>query len=316
MSRGNDHSSSPAERAEAGTAARSSRLGWGARAERDQARSERDALREELARTQVERDALKEQLDSERADRTRARNEHDVSLLRAIDAVKKEMREIHQLERATNRQVRLLHRELMTDIQALQQLLTRYSPEARLPPVGGWALSPSGILALVDTIEAKGATTVVECGSGTSTLWIGYALKRLGRGRVVSLEHLPEYADKTRAVVAAHGLEDFVEVRLAPLSLRQTPRGEFSWYAFDPADLTEPIDVLVVDGPPQSTGKHARYPALPAFAASLAEDAIIVADDTDRSDEAEMLEFWLEEEPRLRHIESLGFGIEILTFAG
>ncbi|MGP3535456.1 class I SAM-dependent methyltransferase [Microbacterium sp. RD1] len=314
MSRGTDTSADSADDSESRPTTWRSRLGWGARAERDDARSERDALREELARAHEERDALRDELSRERADGRRAEIERDASLLRATNAVGKEVSELHRLEKATSRQVRLLHRELMTDIQALQQLLTRYSPEARLPPVGGWALSPSGLLALVDAIETKGATMVVECGSGTSTLWIGYALKRLGRGRVVSLDHLPEYAGKTRAVVAAHGLDDFVDVRLAPLSLRQTPRGAFPWYSFDPADLSDPIDALVVDGPPQSTGHHARYPALPLLADSLAAGAIIVADDADRPDETEMLEFWLEEEPRLRRTESVGFGIEVLTF--
>jgi predicted O-methyltransferase YrrM len=204
----------------------------------------------------------------------------------------------------------------MTDIQALQQLMSRYAPEARLPPVAGWALSPAGLLALTDIIEKRGARSVVECGSGTSTLWIAYALKRLGRGHLIALDHLSEYASKTRAVVAAHGLSDFVEVRDAPLVPRDTVRGEFSWYSFDAADLRQPVDVLLIDGPPGTTGKHARYPALSVFVDHLAPGAIIVADDVDRRDEREMLEFWLREEPRLRRQESPGAGVEVLEFSG
>lgn len=319
-------------------------MSWGARSERDQARSERDAARrglkaarserdaalESLARAQAERDAALQSLTTaleERdlfgeallrrvADSERASAERDSGLLRKSEELINEVREMRAMQRAADRRAGQLHRQLMTDIQALQQLLTRYSPEARLPPVAGWALSPSGLLAVADLIETTGARTVVECGSGTSTLWIGYALKRLGRGRVIALDHLPEYAEKTRAIVAAHGLEEFVDVRLAPLAPRQTPRGEFSWYTFDTAELTEQIDVLLVDGPPQATGRHARYPALPVFVSKLAAGAVVVADDTDRPDEAEMLEFWLAEEPRLTRAESPGSGIEVLRFLG
>ena len=222
--------------------------------------------------------------------------------------------ELDRIERAIERRVGLLHSELLTDIQALQQLLYLYSPQARLPPLAGWALSPSGLLALADTIHSSGARTIVECGSGTSTLWMGYALKKRGHGRVIALEHLTEYAAKTRGIVAAHGLTDFIDVRLAPLAPRPTPRGDFLWYNFDPAELDLPVELLVVDGPPQSTGRHARYPALSVFASSLARGAVIMADDTHRRDEREMVDMWLEEEPRLRRRESPGPGIEVLVF--
>lgn len=314
-----------------------SRLPWASRGDLDRSRSERDAARRALRATRAERDAAVESLARARAerdaalaslgfareelDRSRdmlaeehARAQREDELLRTTADMAREIRAIHALERSTDHRLRYLHRELMTDFQALQQLLARYSPHARLPPVAGWALSPSGLLTLVDIIESTGADTVVECGSGTSTLWIAYALQRVGRGRVISLEHLTQYAEQTRAVVSAHGLEDFVDVRLTPLAPRQTPRGEFAWYDFDVSDLPASVDVLVVDGPPQSTGRHARYPALSVFGPVLKPGAVIVADDTDRPDEREMLEFWLAEEPRLRPTGSPGPGIETFSF--
>ncbi|MCH6231721.1 class I SAM-dependent methyltransferase [Microbacterium sp. CFH 31415] len=293
-----------------------------ARAKRDDAshalvmaRAERDAAHRALAEMRAERDVAREELRSMQADGDRAREERDMHLQASLDALIGESRAIHSLEKTMDRRLRFLHRELLTDIQALDQLLSRYSPKARLPAVAGWALSPAGLLALVDLIETSGAQTIVECGSGTSTLWIGYALKKLGRGRLIALEHLPEYAQKTRALISAHRLTDFVDVRLAPLSPLQTPRGEFSWYSFDSAELTEPIDVLLVDGPPGTTGPHARYPALPLLVDRLAPGALIVADDVDRRDESEILEYWLEEVPRLRRVESPGLGIEVLELA-
>lgn len=269
-------------------------------------------LREQETTLLREQETTRRTLERSHGEAEEARSERDTQLLASAVDMAREIREMRALEVAMDRRIRFLHRELITDLQAMHQLLDRYRPEARLPAVAGWALSPSGLLALVDLIETRNAVSVVECGSGTSTLWIGYALKRLGRGRVTAIDHLPEYADRTRAIVAAHGLSEFVDVRLAPLSPRQTPRGEFPWYSFHPADVIAPIDVLLVDGPPQSTGRHARYPALPLLLEHLAPRAAIVVDDADRHDETEMLGYWTEEVPRLRRIETAGPGIEVL----
>lgn len=237
----------------------------------------------------------------------------DVADLRAkLDQVLREMKRLDTRLRTIDRRTFHLPRSLLTDIQALQQLFDRYAPEATLPEVAGWALSPKGLLALVDLIEASDATTVVECGSGTSTLWIAYALRRRGRGKVIALDHLPEYAERTQRMIDAHGLGWFAEVRLAPLVERETPRGTFRWYDVDAVTLRTPIDVLLVDGPPQSTGPHARYPALPVLGEHLSPEAWILCDDTDRQDEKEMIDYWLDEIPELKHVSTPAPDLEVL----
>ncbi|HEX6485463.1 MAG TPA: class I SAM-dependent methyltransferase [Nocardioidaceae bacterium] len=200
---------------------------------------------------------------------------------------------------ATDWQVRKLGPDLLTDIQAMRQLFDRLSTDAPLPPVSGWALNPSGLLLLVDTIERSRATTIVECGSGTSTVWMALALRKLGRGRIWSFDHDKRFAERTRQMLAAHGLEEWAEVQHAPLVTTATPRGEFNWYDLDPLEITPPIDLLVVDGPPHTAQHHARYPALPVFAPYLAPDALIVVDDAQRTDEAGMVAHWQEEYPHL-----------------
>lgn len=226
---------------------------------------------------------------------------------------------IHSLERLDERlrnienRIRRTPDELLTEAQALHQLISRFSPEATLPPVNGWALSPSALIALVDLITQRGARNVVECGSGSSTLWIAYALRHLGAGRVTALDHLAEYANKTRALVAAHGLADFVDVRHAPLANTATPKGSFSWYSLESVALATPIDVLLVDGPPQSTGQLARYPAMPLLVEHLAPDALILVDDAHRPDERKMVEEWLNENPRLKRVGRPAIGVEVLA---
>lgn len=182
-----------------------------------------------------------------------------------------------------------------------------------MPPLRGWAASPDLVRLIVRHIDRLRPELVVECGSGSSSIWMGYALRRHGRGRVVAIEHEAQFAEQTRALIAEHGLDDVVEVRLAPLveaepgTITDTgfrDKGAASrWYdtsAF--ADL-EGIGLLLVDGPPESTGRQARYPALPAFWPYLADDAVIILDDTVRKDERALGKRWLEEYPELLRVE-------------
>jgi predicted O-methyltransferase YrrM len=136
--------------------------------------------------------------------------------------------------------------------------------------------------------------TVVECGSGSSTVWLAAACRERGRGRVVALEHDPDYGEQTGAALAANGLTDHAEVRVAGLEPLELDGETFQWYARGAwSDLTG-IDLLFVDGPPGATGPHARYPALPVFAPGLQDDAVVVLDDTVRAEEAEILRRWQE----------------------
>lgn len=260
-----------------------------------------DSLKSELERVVAERDRYREELQALRSDQ--------------LSGIQSKLKYIGDRVISTQRKVHHLPGLLLTELQAMQQLLHRFSPEATLPALAGWALSPTGLLALTDLVQASEARLVVECGSGTSTLWLAYAMRRNGVGKVVALDHLPQYAERTRSMIHSHGLDAFVEVRDAPLVPRSTPRGEYMWYDFDPASLNEPVDVLVVDGPPGDTGPHARYPALPIFEDCLAKEARILMDDVDRRDEQEVLDVWLSQDPRVKRLQSPGAGMELLSFS-
>lgn len=256
-------------------------------------------LRSELKSVSAERDRHRDDLESLRRD--------PLSVVQA---------KLTYLGDRINRVDQRLHRLpalLLTEMQSMKQLFQKFSPEATLPLIAGWALSASGLLALTDVVRETDAELVLECGSGTSTLWLAYAMQRQGAGRVIALEHLPEYAERTRAMIHAHGLDKFAEVRLSPLIRRSTPRGEFLWYDFDMASLAQPIGVLLVDGPPGDMGPHARYPAIPLLVEHLATDAHILMDDVNRRDEREVLELWLSENPALQRLEPPGAGLELLT---
>jgi len=154
----------------------------------------------------------------------------------------------------------------------------------------GWALRPEG-LALVAHLVAAGRRSVVECGSGLSTITIARALDALGDGHVHALEHSAEWAATTRQALAEEELDGYAAVIDAPLVE--------GWY--DRATLdrlpAEGIDLLLVDGPPagEPGREQSRYTALPMLADRLASNAAIVLDDVERDGERWALGRWLAE---------------------
>ena len=180
------------------------------------------------------------------------------------------------------------------ELDALFQIHRRLRLEDPIPLMGGWALSPRGMLQAVELVENPEVSLVVECGSGTSTLYLARALQLKGTGRLVSLEHLSEYAEKTQSALKEHGLDEFAEVRLASLEEVDVDDTSYMWYS--PSSITDltPVDVVIVDGPPQSTGTWARYPAYPLLRGALSESAVILVDDMGRADERAMVDAWLQ----------------------
>ncbi len=207
-----------------------------------------------------------------------------------VDAVLSSLR--HQV----NHDAINLSRAQMREVEGLHQLFGRFRPRAPMPSSGQWALNPTDLLALLHLVEQRRPAVVVELGSGTSSIWIGYALEKLG-GRLISIDHEPEYADRTRRMVAAHGLQTVVEVRDAPLRPIEVRDEPYDWYDVDALADVDGIDLLVVDGPPGSTGPMSRYPALDMLRHKLSRTAAVFLDDLSRADEQETLRRWAEENP-------------------
>jgi hypothetical protein len=193
------------------------------------------------------------------------------------------------------RHIRAETEQVFIQIQALLSLERRLSLPRPLPPLRGWAASPDILLRLADHVLEHSVSCVLECSSGSSTLVIARCLQLRGHGHVYSLEHEPRFAQQTRERLRQFGLEQWATVLDAPL--RDQPQGA-PWYALDalPEHLP-PVDLLVIDGPPASTGTHARYPALPRLIGRLAPECSIWLDDAGRDDELQVLKRWRDEFP-------------------
>ncbi|MBK7954980.1 MAG: methyltransferase FkbM [Candidatus Accumulibacter sp.] len=179
-----------------------------------------------------------------------------------------------------------------------------------LPDMHGWPISPDFALYLIELLEANDYDLVIEFGSGTSTVLIAKTLtkaaaRREGKlpARHVAFEHLEEYERKTLSALRKAGLADSVQLQLAPLEPYAAENGTvYPYYSCQDtlAQLALSIHrdglrvLVMVDGPPAATGKHARYPAVPLVHAHFVGAQLdVLLDDYIRDDERQIAQLWL-----------------------
>lgn len=205
-------------------------------------------------------------------------------------------------------------RELGLAVKQVEAYLSisKYFHEGELiPDFHGWPISPDFGAALIGLLETRDYDLVVEFGSGTSTLLIAKVLESRRKRSMfapelrcaqIAFEHLETYREKTDLLLMRAGLQGAVKVVLAPLEAWDENGRSFLYYrcgpelkayfAGCPLDKTPKV-LILVDGPPASTGPHARYPALPVVLAHVRAARVdVLLDDFSRQDEKEVFESW------------------------
>lgn len=177
-------------------------------------------------------------------------------------------------------------------VEALIGLYSTLDIALPLPPMRGFPVSPDFACSLASLIAVRRPDTIVELGSGVSTLIAAYALKKNGAGRILSLEHDREWCRKSAELVRQHGLESTATIVHAPLTPVTIVGEHWMWYDTSVIDDRTPIDMLVIDGPPANIQRLARYPAVPLLRDRLSARAVIMLDDADRPDEREIVSRW------------------------
>lgn len=185
-------------------------------------------------------------------------------------------------------------RAVVRDIAALLTLHRLVDVKGETPPLAPWVALPETVLALVDAVRRlPSGAVVVDIGSGLSTVWLALAAAAEDRGiRIISFEHDETFARATRANLGRQGLDDAVDLRVAPLEPISIDGDQYEWYAESSYRGLDNVHLVFVDGPPGSTSATARYPALPLLASALVDGAVIVLDDANRSDEKAIIEMW------------------------
>ncbi|MGV2854619.1 class I SAM-dependent methyltransferase [Glutamicibacter sp. AGC13] len=207
-------------------------------------------------------------------------------------------------------------RDSTRQMEALVKLAPRLAEVNPLvPPTGGYALDAQALLHLIDVLERVQPKLIVEFGGGTSTIWMAYICEKFGT-RIISFDHLEEYLSRTQTEVDRHGFSDMVELRLAPLEEIQVEGKNYSWYSLAELDDLEDVDLLFIDGPPESTGTNARRPAMHVMTARLNDDAVIVLDDTHRESEQDTVQNWTSSFPNYQVVDANISRLTVLESTG
>lgn len=117
----------------------------------------------------------------------------------------------------------------------------------------GWAISPDA-MALVDLQEHE-APTVIEFGSGQSTIILASALShRGGKLIIISVEHDVDYSGVIRKQLDVCGLADVVLSLNLPIEDSTDPQ-EVGIRSYDHRALpSQKVDIALIDGLPKMVG--------------------------------------------------------------
>ncbi len=177
-------------------------------------------------------------------------------------------------------------------------LLHRLFPDSTVLPFSPFSLNPNTILHAINDIQVNQRKSVIEFGSGVSTLIMAKFIKSNGLTvRILSVDHNHEWSGYIEKELIKHDCLDIVELVVAPLITGEWGQYSGSWYDQEIIKKTmaeRTFDMLIVDGP--SAGKNAqiRFPALPFVIEALDDNFIIFLDDIRRAGENEILNKWKE----------------------
>jgi predicted O-methyltransferase YrrM len=181
-------------------------------------------------------------------------------------------------ERGGERITGALLREQIRETEAALQLFRDVAPRAPMPPSAGDGPGSADLLGLLHLVRNRRPGLTVTLGAGPAAVWLAYALEPTG-GRVVAVEHERERAERTRALLAAHGLAALAEVVHAPLAEPRTGGDPGRWYDRTALAGLQDVDLLVVDGPAGLSTRDRVSVALRLLGPKLAGGAAVVVDD-------------------------------------
>lgn len=181
-----------------------------------------------------------------------------------------------------------LLRSLYGGTQAQKQALLErlgLAPDA-LPHLGSWKADTYLLHRIVDIIETTRPATVLELGSGATSLVIAKALAQHGGGRLQSYDSYAPFVAAMDGWLAENDCT--AAFHHAPLVQRDA-RWPGLWY--DLADVPGSIDLLVIDGPPWAVHPFARGMAERLFP-RIAPGGMVLLDDAARPGERYVARRW------------------------
>lgn len=172
--------------------------------------------------------------------------------------------------------------------------------EDNFMPFSAWAISPSTIQHLLNDILLNKRESIVEFGSGVSTLFIAKLLKiQKVNASFFSFESDLNWVIELNRQLELYELHNHVQIVYAPLIPLKKDylyRSQQSWYDIEKIEeaLKEhaKIDLILVDGPFGGSTPYARYSAIPFLLSKIHNDFAVFIDDINRKEEREIALEW------------------------
>jgi len=160
-------------------------------------------------------------------------------------------------------------------------------------PITEFSLRPYTLVHILNDMLINNRRTIVEFGSGISTIAISYLIKQKGLNvRLISFDHDDQWQE---VIVKEYLKENSGEIQMvhAPLSITANGINEGQrWYdegVIDQILKNTKADMIIIDGPLGATNEFARYPAIGTVKKYLHDDGMVVVDDIHRPDERRLV---------------------------
>lgn len=208
----------------------------------------------------------------------------------------------HELETVVYARFTLLQKQTKVDSNSAAPKHTDSS---------SWAMHSDSLDWIVNFIKENKISSIIECGSGASTV----SLASLGLRKFLSLEHEKPWLNHTKTKLEEKELQSQVDLQLCPLHQSAVNGFLVDWY--DIKQITPfPADLILIDGPPGNNRILSRYPAPHLLKRYIKNGTWLILDDWNRLQEKEMIKLWLREIPELQCIDTLtlGRGLAVMQY--
>ena len=162
-------------------------------------------------------------------------------------------------------------------------------------PVTNWSADPIFISHICNDIVLNNRNSIVEFGSGISTILISRLIKINNlKINFYSVDHDQEWQNKIKIFLSNDHIDKIPQFIYSPISYASENSLFGCWYNKKFLSTLQSInfDLIIVDGPIGSTHKMVRYEALPFLLENLKKNFSIFLHDTDRTDELYILDKW------------------------
>jgi hypothetical protein len=159
----------------------------------------------------------------------------------------------------------------------------------------GWSIGETSFERIVALARQLRARSVLEFGSGASTVRLALALSEAS---IVSVDHEPGARARVVALAGHHGLPHPPEVQERPLAFLDFGGSRILSYG-GAQPWPRPIDTVIIDGPP-FYALLGREACLYQVYRDLRPGGLVILDDADRLAEQTIVQDWLAVYPGLR----------------